>query len=92
MLFAHTVHEEFNSPAPRTGVDVETVACHKQLAKSPEDTPIRSFVEIFRSEVLEFLIAAQTGNRAGGSLRIHRRWQLILLLLTLERRIFYAVL
>jgi hypothetical protein len=35
MLFADPVHEEFNAPASWTGVDIETVAFHKQLSQLP---------------------------------------------------------
>jgi len=70
MVFANTVHEEFNTTASRARVNVEPVAADEQLSESSQDAPIRSFVEILRSEVLELLIAAKACQRGGVLLRI----------------------
>jgi hypothetical protein len=103
MLFADTVHEEFNSSASRTRVDIETIAFHKQLANLTQNSPIRSFVETSRSEVLEFLITARACHRVDETLGIFSRrrvrmwapWfvrcHIALVFRTAERRVFHAI-
>ena len=65
VFFADAVDEELHASAPVADVHVEVLPFHKQLAELTQDAPICALMEPFASNVLQWLVAAGTGDRIG---------------------------
>src|SRR5687767_1190597 len=64
-LFADAVDEELHPPASVADVHVEMFPFHKQLAELTEEAPVRAFVKLLASDVIQRLVAPGTGDRIG---------------------------
>ena len=71
MFLADAVDEQLDLAALRTGIHVELLALHEELAQFAQHAPVATFMEVLRAEVFQIRVTSKAfdGCNAHGHLR-----------------------